>query len=188
MRDLGLLLLRLVTGPLLIGHGAQKLFGWFGGYGLKGTSGFMESVGLKPGGIWGFLAGFSEFSSGLLMTLGFLHPLGSVLAMGPMGMAMSKVHWGKPIWGAEGGGELPVTNMAVAATIVLTGPGKLSMDNLFGIRIPWPVAVLVGIATAAGIGIGVAGESLMASVPQSATPAQGTSPTTTSTSAGVSVE
>src|SRR5829696_3487972 len=73
--DLGLLALRLTTGGLMAGHGAQKLFGSFGGHGLKGTTGFMESLGLKPSKQWATLAGASEFGSGLLTALGFGGPI-----------------------------------------------------------------------------------------------------------------
>jgi len=78
MSDLGLLLLRVVSGGLLAGHGAQKLFGWFGGHGPGGTARFLESIGVKPGHRWAFAAGASEFGSGLLTALGFLWPIGPI--------------------------------------------------------------------------------------------------------------
>ena len=72
---LDLALLRLTLGSLLVGHGSQKLFGWFGGYGLAGTAGYMESLGLRPGRRWAIAAGLSEFGGGLLTLLGFLNRL-----------------------------------------------------------------------------------------------------------------
>src|SRR5436305_1727163 len=118
MRDIGLLILRLVMGGLLMGHGSQKLFGWFSGPGLKGTAGFLESMGLQPGTPWASAAATSEFGGGMLTTLGFLHPLGPMGTIGSMVMATGKAHWGKPIWATAGGAELPVINIAVALTLI----------------------------------------------------------------------
>src|SRR2546428_13481754 len=105
MRDIGLLILRLVMGGLLVGHGSQKLFGWFNGPGLKGTAGFLESLGLKPGMLWAIGASAGEFGGGMLTALGFLHPLGPFGKIGAMTMAIAKAHWGKPIWASQGGAE-----------------------------------------------------------------------------------
>jgi putative oxidoreductase len=90
MLDLALLLLRLALGSLLAGHGAQKLFGWFDGYGVAGTAGYMESLGLRPGRRWAIAAGLSEFGGGLLTLLGFLNPLGPLGVIGAMLMATAK--------------------------------------------------------------------------------------------------
>src|SRR5947209_6325586 len=131
----GLLIARLVLGLLLAGHGSQKLFGWFGGHGLQGTGGFMESLGLRPGQLWAALAGLSEFGGGVLTVLGFLNPLGPLGVIGAMAMAAKKVHWSTPIWATEGGAELPVTNLAAAMALMLNGPGKYSLDRTLGIRL-----------------------------------------------------
>src|SRR3954462_11271789 len=98
MTDLGLLALRLSAGGLMAGHGAQKLFGSFGGHGLAGTAGFLESIGLKPGKQWAALAGAGEFGSGLFTALGLGAPIGPIAMYGPMIMAAATVHAGKPIW------------------------------------------------------------------------------------------
>src|SRR4051794_22432991 len=87
MTDLALLLLRVVTGGLLAGHGAQKLFGSFGGPGFGKTSGFMETLGLRPGPFWTLLAGTGELGGGLLTMLGLGGPLGSILTVSAMKMA-----------------------------------------------------------------------------------------------------
>src|SRR5437588_8631205 len=126
MRDIGLLILRLTMGGLLAGHGSQKLFGWFGGPGLKGTAGWLESLGLKPGTLWATSASASEFGGGVLTTLGLLHPLGPFGTIGAMIMATAKAHWGKPIWASQGGAELPLINIATALSLTLTGPGRFS--------------------------------------------------------------
>jgi putative oxidoreductase len=136
MRSIGVLIVRLVVGGLLLGHGAQKLFGAFGGGGLEGTTGWLESMRLRPASLWARAAGGSELFGGLLTMLGFLNPIGPILAMGSMAMAWAKVHLGKPVWVTEGGAELPLTNMAVLSALTLAGPGKLSIDGLFGIRLP----------------------------------------------------
>lgn len=149
MQDAGLLVLRLTTGGLLAGHGVQKLFGWFSGPGLKGTAGWLESMGLTPGKAWATAASSSEFGGGLLTSLGLLHPLGPIAEMSAMLMATFKAHWGKPIWVTSGGAELPATNMASALALILTGPGRFSLDRLFGIRLPRPL--VIGIATAAAV-------------------------------------
>ncbi len=142
MKNLALLTLRVVTGGLLAGHGAQKLFGSFRGPGMEGTSGMMESMGMKPGKPWAALAGLSEFGGGSLTALGFLNPLGPLGVIGAMTIATGKVHGVSPIWAQEGGPELPVTNTAVAAALVMAGPGKYSLDEAFGVKVPRWIVVL----------------------------------------------
>ncbi|HZC78386.1 MAG TPA: DoxX family protein [Ktedonobacterales bacterium] len=153
--DFALLILRATTGSLVAGHGAQKLFGWFQGPGVQGTSSMMESLALRPGRAWALVAGASEFGGGVLTLLGFLNPVGPVGIMGAMGMATAKVHWGKPIWATSGGAELPVTYMSVAAAIATAGPGKYSLDYVLHTQLPrW--TVLPGLALAAGgIALGI---------------------------------
>ena len=148
MVDWALLILRFTLGALLAGHGAQKLFGWLGGYGLQGTAQFMESLGLRPGRPWAILAGLSEFAGGLLVLLGLLDPIGPLAIVGAMIMATVKAHWGKPIWVTSGGAELPVAYMAMAAALILAGPGYYSVDRWLGIQMPGWVA-LVGLAVMA---------------------------------------
>src|SRR5260370_23209816 len=104
-------------------------------------------MGLK-GGITGATGGGGGgFGGGVLNTLGLIHPLGPMGMIGTMIMA-TKAHWGKPIWSSAGGPELPVTNIASALAITLTGPGRFSLDRLFGIRLP---RALVIAAAALGI-------------------------------------
>src|SRR6185436_10792657 len=92
--DAGLLLARLTLGVLMAAHGSQKLFGWFGGYGLEGTGGFFEGLGFHPGRLFAAAAGFSEFAGGLLVALGFLGPIGPALMIAPMLVASLTVHRG----------------------------------------------------------------------------------------------
>ena len=147
MQDLGKLVLRLTVGTLMAGHGAQKLFGWFGGPGLKGTHGMMESLGMRPGRVWGTMAALTEFNGGVLTALGFLNPLGPLNIGASMTVAIRRVHWNKPIWNMQGGAEFPLTNLAVALSLTLMGPGRYSLDRLFGIRLPRWFAALAWIGT-----------------------------------------
>lgn len=156
--DLGALALRLTSGGLLAGHGAQKLFGSFGGHGLTGTAGWLESMGMRPGKPWAMAAGGSEFGGGLLSALGLMHPLGPISSIAAMSMAWGKAHRGKPIWAASGGAELPFTNIAVAAASMLTGPGRISLDRLLGIRIPKSVTLLAIAGAAATVAYGIAAQ------------------------------
>lgn len=142
MVDFGLLILRLVVGLLLAGHGAQKLFGMFGGYGLKGTSGWLSSIGLRPAGLWALLAGLSEFGGGVLVALGLLTPLGAVGIATSMLMAILVAHRGK-LWVTEGGMEYNLVLIAAAAALVFTGPGQFSFDAVFGLNVPLPLTLLV---------------------------------------------
>ena len=161
MVHLATFILRVTVGGLLAGHGAQKLFGWFGGAGPEGTGKMMESMGLRPGVFWGRLAGLSEFGGGVLTALGFLHPLGPIAIMAAMIMATVKAHWGKPIWNTEGGAELPVTYMTVALALALAGPGRYSLDAVTMVRLPAGLVASAVFAAAAGITAGVKAPALM---------------------------
>ena len=130
------MIVRLAQGSLMAGHGAQKLFGSFGGPGIEGTSGFMEMLGMRPGRPWAYLAGLSEFGGGVLTALGLLNPLGPLGIIGSMAMATRKAHWGKPIWVTEGGAELPVLNIAVSTALMIRDPDRYSLDRVLGIRLP----------------------------------------------------
>jgi putative oxidoreductase len=130
MMDIGLLIIRLVIGLLFAAHGAQKLFGWFGGYGLKGTGGWMESLGLKPGVAMALMAGLSELLGGLLFALGFLTPLAALLIAGAMVMAIVKVHLPNGLWSTANGYEYNLVLLTVAIGIALIGPGRYALDAL----------------------------------------------------------
>lgn len=150
-RDLAVLTLRLTTGGLLAGHGAQKLFGSFSGPGIEGTTGMMESMGITPSERWAKLAGLSEFGGGALTALGLFHPLGPIATIGAMGVATRTVHKDKPIWVTSGGAELPVTNIAVAVALSLVDPGRHSLDNMLGIKVPPAMALAAATLVGAGI-------------------------------------
>jgi putative oxidoreductase len=128
MLDVGLLLIRLVIGVLFIGHGAQKLFGWFGGYGLQGTGGWMESIGMKPGVTMALFAGLAELVGGILFAAGLLTALAGVMIAVTMGMAIVKVHGQNGLWVTQNGYEYNLTLLVVAIGIVLIGPGQYAVD------------------------------------------------------------
>jgi putative oxidoreductase len=128
----GLLLLRLVLGALLIGHGSQKLFGAFGGHGLAGTGGFFHSLGFRPGRPMAVVAGVSEAGAGLLLALGLLTPLAAAIVVGTLFVA-SSVHWKAGLWGQNGGYELALFYAVTAVVLAFTGPGTYSLDNAIGL-------------------------------------------------------
>lgn len=130
MVDIGLLLIRLVIGILFIGHGAQKLFGWFGGNGLKGTGGWFESVGIKPGYAMALLAGLVEVLGGVSFAVGLLTPIAGIMIAATMVVSIAKVHGGNGVWAQANGYEYNLTLLAVAIGIALIGPGQYALDAL----------------------------------------------------------
>ena len=128
----GLLILRIVIGLLLIGHGTQKLFGWFGGHGIAGTGGWFDSVGFRPGKAMAVVAGLGEAVGGLLLLLGFLSPLAAAVIMGTL-LVAATTHVANGLWAANGGYELPLLFVAAAATIAFTGAGSYSLDAALGL-------------------------------------------------------
>jgi putative oxidoreductase len=148
--DLGMLLVRLVIGAVMFGHGAQKLFGWFGGHGLAGTGAFFEShLRLRPGKFWALLAGLSESGGGLLFALGLLNPLGSVGIIAAMLIAIILVHWPK-FWAQDGGIEYMLVLIAASLAGALAGPGAWSLDAVLGISLPNPATLIVALMLAIG--------------------------------------
>lgn len=127
---LGLLIIRLVVGLTFMGHGLQKLFGWFGGHGLKGTGEFFESIGLKPGYRMALLAGLSELIGGALLAAGWLTVIGAVLIAATMVVAIITVHGKNGFWITQNGYEYNLVLIAIAVGVALTGAGDYSLDAL----------------------------------------------------------
>jgi putative oxidoreductase len=127
----GLLLLRLVAGGTMFGHGAQKLFGLFGGGGIRGTAGFFGSVGFRAPVAMAVLAGLGE-AGGLLFAAGFLTPLASLGIAVVMLTAIGVVHWSKGFWNSAGGYEFNLLLLTVAIAVAGTGPGRFSVDRALG--------------------------------------------------------
>lgn len=133
--SIGLLLLRVIVGGLFVGHGTQKLFGWFGGHGLDGTGAWMESLGFRRGRVWAAVGGLAESLGGLLLALGFLTPLAAAAIVGVMTTATMAVHLRNGVWNTNGGYELPLVYAAAATAIAFMGPGAYSVDRLIGLSI-----------------------------------------------------
>jgi putative oxidoreductase len=149
----GILLLRVVVGLTLAAHGSQKLLGWFGGHGPRGTAGFFGSLGFRAPLLMALLAGLAELG-GALLALGFLTPFAALGIAATMLMAIGTVHWQKGFWNSDGGFELPLVMLTVAAAIAATGPGRFSVDRLLGwdddlSGLWWGLGVLVAGAAAA---------------------------------------
>jgi len=144
MKSLGLLGARLVLGVYLAVHGAQKLFGSFGGPGLDVAGGHFESIGLRPGKAMAGLAAASELGGGVLTATGIAFPLGPLAIIGTMAIA-ALTHREKGPLSAKGGFELPLTNLAAAAALAAAGPGNLRLGPSLSPRLVRR-AVVVGAA------------------------------------------
>lgn len=130
MEDVALLVVRVVIGGLFVGHGVQKLFGWFGGYGIVGTGAFMESIGLRPGKQMALLAGLSEVLGGLFLIAGVLLPVAALFIGGAMVIAIAKVHGKNGLWSQNNGFEYNLVLLVVVVALALLGPGSLSIPSL----------------------------------------------------------
>ena len=152
--DIGLFALHAIPGVLFMGHGAQKLFGLLGGYGIEGTGGFMESLGLRPGRLHATLAGSAEFFGGLLLALGLFVPLAAAVLIATMVTASLTAHRGKGIWNQDGGIELPLVYSTIAFGLAAVGAGDWSLDSAFGFDLAgaeWAFGAL-GVGLVGGFG------------------------------------
>jgi putative oxidoreductase len=151
--EAGLLLIRVVLGTIMVAHGAQKLFGWFGGHGLSGTGSGLESIGLRPGRVYAAVNGLAEFGGGALLVLGLLTPLGAAAVAGVMFVAIAIVHWRNGFFNMGGGYEFNLLIVATAIALAITGPGEISIDHLLGWTLAgpaWGLGALGISAVAAG--------------------------------------
>jgi putative oxidoreductase len=131
--SIGLLILRLVVGLTLAAHGAQKLFGWFGGYGIAGTGQFFEQLGFRPGRVQAALAGLAETAGGLSLAAGFLTPAAAAAVVAVMLVAVVSVHLKSGFFAQAGGYEYPLVLAAAAVALAFTGPGRVSLDHALGV-------------------------------------------------------
>jgi putative oxidoreductase len=129
------LAVRIPVGIIFAAHGAQKLFGWFGGYGLAGTAGWMDSIGLHPGTLLALLAGGAEFFGGLALLLGLLVRPASIALAFTMVVAIFSVHISKGLFLTNGGFEYGLALLAVTVALFISGAGRLSLDGALARRI-----------------------------------------------------
>jgi len=129
----GILFLRLIVGATIAAHGAQKLFGWFGGHGPRGTAGFFGSLGFRAPLAMALMAGLAE-SSGLFFAAGFLTPVAALAMASVMVVAIGSVHWRNGFWAGNGGYEYNLVILAVCAALILAGPGWMAVWDPFRYR------------------------------------------------------
>jgi putative oxidoreductase len=156
---LGLLILRLVVGLLFVGHGAQKLFGIWGGHGLKGTAGFFDTIGLKPGRLHAAAAAVMEFGGGALLALGLITPVAAAALIAVMTAAVITVHYSKGLWSTGGGYEYNLVLAAAAFALAAAGPGNWSLDHALSLSthgVLWGIGALV-VGILGGVGAVLSG-------------------------------
>lgn len=153
--DFGILVGRLIFGLAMAAHGSQKLFGWFGGYGLAGTGGFFEGLGFRPGRLFAAAAGLGEFGGGLLMALGLFGPIGPAVMISVMIVALVSVHAGKGFF-MPNGIEAALIYAAAGLILASGGPGVFSLDAFLGLPAIWTPALtwtIVGVAIAGALAV-----------------------------------
>src|SRR5438034_11299658 len=151
----GLLILRVVIGLIVLGHGLQKAFGWWGGPGMTGWVGAMNRMRIRPATPWAWISMLSEVLGGIGLAVGLLTPLPSLAIAGSMIVAIALVHWPKGFWTTKGGYEFNLSILAAIAAIALIGPGAYSLDSALRIHLPEP-ATLIAATVLLLIGVGVA--------------------------------
>jgi putative oxidoreductase len=130
--DTALLLLRLGVGLTFAAHGAQKVFGWWGGPGLEGWRGAMGKMGYRPEGLFAGLSALIELGGGLLLAFGLLTPLAGAALIAQSVVIIGQVHWANGFFNGKGGYEFPLTLLLGSAAVVLLGAGGWSLDAAFG--------------------------------------------------------
>ena len=149
----GILILRLVIGLTVAAHGAQKVLGWWGGPGMKGWTGAMNHMRIRPATPWAWSSALAELLGGLGLALGFLNPLPSFAIAGSMLVAIALVHLPKGLFNSKGGFEFNLAILAAVAAVALAGPGAYSLDSALGIHLPEPGSLIVmTILTILGVG------------------------------------
>ena len=180
----GRLLLRVTVGGLFVGHGTQKLFGWFGGHGLDATANMFDSIGMRPGNRNAIAAGVAEAGGGAALAAGFATPLAAATLTSVMLTAINRVHLKNGPWVTNGGYEYNAVLIAAVLALAEVGPGELSLDHALGQERTGPgwavLALALGVAGA--VGAHIAAES----TPAPPAPPETPSPVEASTNSGAS--
>jgi putative oxidoreductase len=150
--DTTLLIIRMTFGLAMAAHGAQKLFGWFGGYGIKATGGFFEAIGFRPGVPFAIAAGLSELVGGALIALGLLTPFGAAAVTSAMLVAMISVHVKNGFFAVGNGIELPFLYAVAAVAVAWSGAGSFSLDHLLGLDLWFSPQLAIGLLLVAAVG------------------------------------
>jgi putative oxidoreductase len=151
---IGRLLLRLTIGGFFIGHGTQKLFGWFGGHGLDATAQGFEQLGMRPGRRNAIAAGLAEAGGGAALALGLATPLAASALTATMLTAINRVHRKNGPWIADGGYEYNVVLIAAVIALAEVGPGDMSLDHALGLELSGPQWALAALAAGAAGAVG----------------------------------
>jgi putative oxidoreductase len=133
LSDVGILVIRVLFGLAMAAHGTQKVFGWFGGFGLSGTGGFFEKLGFRPGRAFAAAAGLSELGGGVLLALGLFTPFGAAAILATMLVAIFSVHLKSGFFAMVNGIELPFLYAAAAVGLAFMGAGAVSLDAVLGL-------------------------------------------------------
>src|SRR5256885_11408648 len=154
MFALGILILRLVIGLTVAAHGAQKLFGWWGGPGMDGWVGAMHRMRIRPAVPWAWMSALAELLGGIGLAVGLLTPLPGLAIAGSMLVAIALVHWPKGFFSTKGGFEFNLSILAAIFIIALAGPGTYSLDAALRVQLPEPLTLIAGtVAVLAGVGV-----------------------------------
>jgi putative oxidoreductase len=146
-----LALLRVTVGLLFVGHGGQKLFGWFGGPGIDGFTASIAKMGFEPPMFWAYFESSAELVGGALLVLGLLTPLAAAAIVGDMLVATLKVHAAKGLWSQDGGFEYNLILIVMLVGIGLMGAGRYSLDQILGVSLPRPLTFVAAMAVALAI-------------------------------------
>ncbi|HET7467342.1 MAG TPA: DoxX family protein [Candidatus Dormibacteraeota bacterium] len=142
MAAAGLLILRVAIGGILFGHGAQKVFGWWGGPGLAGWTQAMTRMRIRPPRAWALISAFGELVGGILLALGLLTPFACAAIASSMLVAIALVHWPRGFWVSKGGYEFNISILGATAALALIGPGSTSLDAALRFHFPEPTTLI----------------------------------------------
>lgn len=152
--DFGLFLIRVSAGLLMAAHGAQKLFGWFGGSSMAQWAADLDRMGIRPGMAWAYVSVGAQFFGGVLLAAGLLTPFATVSLVGPMAVVVVQ-KWSKGFFNVRGGYEFMLLLLVIGVAIGITGPGSISLDAAIGFSLPFllRVAILAGTVVAALVAV-----------------------------------